>query len=318
MITVVKPGLLTTIQDLGRYGYQRFGVLVNGVMDAYSHRITNLLVGNSESTPTLEVTLIGPHLRFEADTIIAIGGADLTPSIDGIPIQLWRPYTIRRGQNLIFGANKSGCRAYIAVAGGWIVPSVMNSTSTYLRCKLGGFCGRPLQKGDQLKYNSPAGLSNIERNWTLSDELLPRFHDNTVIQVMKGRQFEMFSKDSQYQIFSQAFEVTSHSDRMGYRLKGPQLKWLQTSELLSEAVSFGTIQVPANGNPIILLADRQTTGGYPKIAQIASVDFPKIAQIKPGDKITFKEISHDEAQLQFLEIEKKIHYVKQGIIFKVK
>lgn len=319
MIRVVKPGLLTTIQDLGRYGYQRFGVLVNGAMDTYSHRITNLLVGNAESKATLEITLIGPHLRFEADTIIAIGGADLSPTIDGNPIQLWRPHTIKRGQNLTFGTVKSGCRAYIAVAGGWLVPSVMNSASTYLRCHLGGFYGRPLQKGDQLKYSSPANLlTSIEPNWTLSDDLLPRFHDNAVIQVMRGCQFEKFSKDSQHHLFSHNFEVTPHSDRMGYRLNGPQLKQLQTSEMLSEAVSYGTIQVPADGNPIILLADRQPTGGYPKIAQIASVDFSKIAQVKPGDKITFKEINHEEAQRQFLKIERKIHYAKQGIMFKVK
>ena len=320
MITVIKPGLLTTIQDLGRYGYQRFGVLVNGAMDTYSHRIANLLVGNTESKPTMEVTLIGPHLRFEADTMIAIGGADLTPAIDGTPIQLWRPYTIKHGQELTFGEAKSGCRAYVAIAGGWFVPPVMNSASTYLRCKLGGFRGRPLQKGDQLKYNSPASLftSKLDTNWTLSSELLPRFHDNVVIQVMKGCQFKMFSKDSQRHLFENAFEVTPHSDRMGYRLKGPQLELVQTSEMLSEAVSYGTIQVPPDGNPIILLADRQTTGGYPKIAQIASVDFSKIAQVKPSDEIRFKEISHGEAQQQFLEMERKIHYVKQGIMLKVK
>lgn len=320
MITVVKPGLQTTVQDLGRYGFQRFGVLVNGAMDTYSHRLVNLLVGNEESAPTLEATIIGPHLRFEIDTIIAIGGADLTPAIDGTPIPLWRPHQIRRGQSLTFGAAKNGCRAYIAVAGGWVVPSVMNSAATYLRGKLGGFLGRSLQKGDQLQYGSADNICacTINTNWRISDELLPRFHNHAVIQVMRGQHFDLFSKNSQQLLFADAFEVTASSDRMGYRLKGPQLKWTQESEMLSEAVAFGTIQVPADGHPIILLADRQTTGGYPKIAQIASVDFSKIAQANPGDKITFKEICHNEAQLQFLQIERKLQYVKQGISHKVK
>ena len=317
MITVLKPGMLTTIQDLGRYGLQRYGVLVNGAMDMYSHRLANLLVGNDESKPTLEVTLIGPHLQFEADTIIAIGGADLSPAIDGLPIRMWKPYYIKRRQHLTFGTIKNGCRAYIAVAGGIHVPAVMKSASTYLRGKYGGHEGRALQTGDRLLLNS-ADCGTSALNWTIADELLPHFHNQPVIQVMKGRQFDLFQTDSQQALFASTFEVTHQSDRMGYRLKGPLLKRKTESEMLSEAVAFGSIQVPADGNPIILLADRQTTGGYPKIAQIASVDFAKIAQTKPGDRITFKEISQEDAQQQYLQLERNIHYVKQGILLKSK
>jgi len=313
MITVLKPGLLTTIQDLGRIGFQRFGIIVSGAMDSYSHRIANLLVGNEESLPTLEITLLGPHLRFEADALISICGANLSPAIDGVPLRLWRPCMIKRGQELTFGAVKNGCRAYIAIAGGFIVPSVMNSTSTYLRGNLGGFKGRALQIGDSLAFGATS-RSLHKVNWSIAYNARPPLHHSPVIHIMKGRQFHLFSEESKHRLLTLPYEITHQSDRMGYRLNGPHLEIDNPSEMLSEAVSYGTIQVPAEGNPIILLADRQTTGGYPKIAQIASIDYSTIAQAKPGDKITFKEISHNEAQQLYLEMERKIQYVKQGIL----
>ncbi|MBD3109090.1 biotin-dependent carboxyltransferase family protein [Bacillus sp. AGMB 02131] len=315
MITVIKPGMLTTIQDLGRYGFQRYGVLVNGAMDTFSHRLANLLVGNHEATPTLEATLIGPHLRFELDTMIAIGGADLSPAIDGHPIQIWKPYAIKRGQYLTFGAIQNGCRSYIAVAGGFQVPAVMQSASTYLRGKYGGVNGRPLQKDDQLLINvADREFNNMK--WSIADELLPRFHSSPTIHVVRGQQFNLFTAESQHCFFTSTYEVTPQSDRMGCRLKGPLLKRYTETEMLSEAVAFGTIQVSSDGSPIVLLADRQTTGGYPKIAQIASADFPNAAQVKPGDRVNFKEISHEEAQEKLLKLERNIHYVKQGTLLK--
>ncbi|AIE58997.1 biotin-dependent carboxyltransferase family protein [Bacillus methanolicus] len=331
MITVIKPGLLTSVQDLGRFGFQKYGVIVSGVMDPLAHRISNLLVGNEENEPTLELTLLGPMIEFKENALISICGGDLSPSVNGKPVRLWRSVFVKKGSLLQFGPCKIGCRAYLAVAGGFNVPTIMNSSSTYLRAEIGGFNGRALKAGDQLKFGSPSNLSTriikhlvkglgnqqfVEMEWSVATDLIPIHRNNPAIRVMRGKQFHLFTKESQFNFFHKPFEVTTQSDRMGYRLKGPKLKLENAEEMISEAVNFGTIQVPSDGDPIVLLADRQTTGGYPKIAQIASVDLPLMAQAKPGDSINFTEISHDEAQHLLLERERKIQQFKQGIILK--
>ncbi|PLR75602.1 KipI antagonist [Bacillus sp. V3-13] len=331
MLTIIKPGLLTSVQDLGRYGYQKYGVIASGVMDQLAHRISNILAGNDENQPTLEITLLGPVIRFEKDTLISICGGDLSPSINGIPVRLWRSICVKKGSKLSFGPAKAGSRAYLAVAGGIKVPEVMESKSTYLRAGIGGFQGRALKAGDSVDFNEPGDFSNTiheylgkltvdrpfaEAEWSVASDLIPLHGKDPSIRVMRGRQFELFSKESKDKFFSEPFEVTLQSDRMGYRLKGPLLKLENPEEMISEAVSFGSIQVPSEGNPIVLLADRQTTGGYPKIGQIASVDLPVIAQAKLGDMIRFSEITHEEAQLLFLKREKKIKQLKNGIVLK--
>lgn len=328
MITIIKPGLLTSIQDLGRYGYQKFGVIASGVMDPLSHRIANILIGNSEKEPTLEITLLGPVIKFEKDAVISICGGDLSPSINGESVQLWRPVFVEKGSLLKFGSIKKGCRAYLAVAGGFEIPMVMGSKSTYLRGGIGGFNGRALKSGDQVQI----GFSNsfihyfkkqtenssfIEAAWSITPDLIPDYAVDVTIRVTKGRQFDMFTNESQEAFFNEPFIVTNQSDRMGYRLSGALLALRKPHEILSEAVNFGTIQAPAEGNPIVLLADRQTTGGYPKIGQIISVDLPIIAQAKPGDRLHFTEISHEDSQRFYLENEKKIRHLKQGIRLKL-
>ena len=331
MITISKPGLLSSIQDLGRYGFQKYGVIASGAMDSTAHRIANLLVGNPEYTPTLEITLIGPVIHFHHDTLIAICGGDLSPTINQIPVPSWRTVFVKKGTVLRFGAARSGCRAYLAVAGGFSIPRIMNSTSTYVRAKIGGFHGRALITGDQIKFYSPSELSHkmmqqlnfhggnkafAQMDWSIASDLIPNLKRNPPIRVVNGRHYHLFSKDSQEKIFSKPFIVTAQSDRMGYRLQGPTLKLTRAQEMISEAVVFGTIQVPADGNPIILLADRQTTGGYPKIGQIASVDLPLIAQAKPGDEVYFNKVSLEEAQKLYLEREIKINLLKHGILHK--
>jgi antagonist of KipI len=331
MITILKPGLLTTIQDLGRSGFQKYGVITSGAMDQIAFRIANLLVGNQENQAGIEITLIGPSLRFETDLLISICGADFTPTINGDIVRLFRPIFVKKGSILDFGIAHNGARAYLAVAGGFDVPIVMNSYSTYLRAKIGGFHGRKLKSSDKLLLQSPSSATQkiiselskktgsnqyLELNWFVDSGLLPKYKNNHIVRVITGREFDLFSKESQKKFFQESYLITSKSDRMGYRLHGSPLFLEKQFEMLSEAVCFGTIQVPADGNPIVLLADRQTTGGYPRIAQIITVDLPVVAQAKPGNFLSFVRISHEEAQLLYIEREQEIKRLKKAIELK--
>ncbi|WP_269671127.1 biotin-dependent carboxyltransferase family protein [Metabacillus litoralis] len=332
-ITTLRSGLLTTIQDLGRYGYQKYGVIVSGAMDSYSLRIANLLVGNSEGEAALEITLMGPTLLFEKDMLIAITGGDLSPTIEGASVPLWRPVFVKKGSKLQFGLQKSGCRAYLAVAGGFAVNEIMKSKSTYLRAEIGGYQGRAIQEGDILEVNSMSegACSQIEKlknkqnkrpfqpaNWSVRwNEFLPLIK-NPNIRVLPGAQYEKFTSHSKEQFFTQSFRVSPQSDRMGYRLSGPAIELEEKLEMLSEAVAHGTIQIPPDGNPIILLADRQTTGGYPKIGQVATVDLPVVAQVMPGQSISFAEITLEDAERLYLEKEKNLKQLAVSITYKLK
>ncbi|MFG6119679.1 5-oxoprolinase subunit C family protein [Thalassobacillus sp. B23F22_16] len=333
MIKVLKPGLLTSVQDLGRTGYQTYGVIASGVMDPAAHRIANLLVGNREGAATLEITLSGPVLEFQEDALISLCGGDLSATIGGKQVKPWRPVYVKKGSELRFGQAKEGCRVYLAVAGGFHVPEVMESKSTYLRAGLGGFHGRALKEGDELAaqelseaaakiqsflQKQAGGESFISMDWHVASEFIPVFKEEQPVRVIKGRQYELFKKESQEAFFFEPYQIGSKSDRMGYRLEGPKLQLDKEQEMISEAVGFGTIQVPSNGQPIILLADRQTTGGYPKIGQVASVDIPVVAQLKPGEKARFQEISLEKAQQLYLEREKSIQQLAQGIRLKLK
>lgn len=321
MLKIIKSGLQTTVQDLGRFGFQKYGVIASGAMDPFAHRIANLLVGNGENAATFEMTMTGATIEFQQDAFIALCGGDLSPQIDGTDLKMWRPAFVKEGSVLKFGAPRSGCRAYLAVAGGIDVPELMNSKSTYLRAGIGGFHGRALQAGDIVPVNLippqlAASLLHATGNGVEWKTAAPRYSSEPVVRMMKGRQFELFNRESQSYIFSEAFAVSSHSDRMGYRLEGTRLALEEPKELISEAVSFGSIQVPSDGNPIILLADRQTTGGYPKIGQVAAVDLPLVSQLKPGERIRFKEISVAEAQQLYLDQETQIRQLKVGINLK--
>lgn len=308
-IKVLSPGLLTSIQDLGRYGYQKYGVIVSGGMDTYALRLANLLVGNEEGEATLEMTLMGPSLLLEADLLLAITGGDLSPTINGESVPQGRPVLVRKGSVLKFGALKSGCRSYLAVRGGYDIPEIMGSKSTYLRAKIGGYQGRALLQGDILpvRCSSPLPLAeSLEKtmgsrsfafpSWYVGKSYVSETSQEYKVRVIPNSQFPLFSPDSRKQLFQQPFQVTTQSDRMGYRLSGASLQLTEPLEMVSEAVALGTIQVPPDGNPIILLADRQTVGGYPKIAQVAGADISTVAQIKPGSRIRFVEISLAEAE----------------------
>jgi antagonist of KipI len=326
-IEVIRPGLSTTIQDIGRYGYQKHGVIVSGAMDPIALRIANLLVGNAESAAGLEVTLVGPKLRFHKDLLISICGGNLSPSIAGKAIPLWRPIWVRGGSTLDFGRSAKGCRAYISVAGGIDVPEVLGSQSTYLRARLGGFSGRALKEGDGIELKNPEGigqgLTNLladpsgkepftTANWFVKPNELCAY-DDQVVHVISGPEFLDFTLESRKQFFNDEYQITPQSDRMGYRLSGPALELNRPLELISEAVSMGTIQVPTEGQPIILMADRQTTGGYPKIGYVPTVDLPILAQFRPGIKLRFKEITLKDAQQKLVKREFNINIIKQQI-----
>jgi antagonist of KipI len=327
-IEVLRPGLLTSIQDLGRYGYQKHGVIVSGSMDSYSLRLANLLVGNAEGEAALEITLIGPSLRIDQDVLLAITGGNLSPTVAGVAIPMWRPVYLKQGSILKFGECKTGCRSYLSIAGGYQIPEVLGSSSTYLRAGLGGFQGRALKKGDVLQSKSPhegslkilqqlapqsSLASFVSTAWYVGRGHIPQDSRHITIRMMRGRQFDQFDEQSIEQLLHSAFRVTPQSDRMGYRLSGSSLKLANPKEMISEAIALGTVQVPPDGNPIILLADRQTAGGYPKIAQIAAVDVPVVAQSKPGANIWFQEISLAEGERLYLAREAAVKQLKTVI-----
>lgn len=332
-VKVVRPGLLTSIQDLGRTGFQKYGVVVSGAMDPFSLRVANLLVGNEESEGALETTLIGPELEFESDRLIAICGGNLQPFIASQAVPMWRPIWVKRGNVLKFKEAVSGCRAYIAVSGGFQIPEIMGSKSTYLRARTGGYMGRTLKDGDTLPLLPPSDsalktmrllasesdsleLPFVAASWSVSTELFPSYDRHPIVRVIRGRQYDDFTDESKAKFFSDGFTVTPQSDRMGYRLEGPAVKRTYSAELISEAVAFGSIQVPADGNPIILLADRQTAGGYPKIADVVTIDLPVLAQVKPGDSIHFQDVSLQEAQRLYVHRESNIQLLKLAISMK--
>ncbi|WP_209124035.1 biotin-dependent carboxyltransferase family protein [Alkalihalobacillus sp. BA299] len=329
-ITVLRPGLLTTVQDLGRAGLQKYGVIFSGAMDTYALRVANLLVGNEEGEAALEITLTGPELQIEKDVLIALTGGDLSPTIENESIPLWKPVYVRKGSVLRFGPCKSGCRAYLAIVGGINVEEVMGSRSTYLRASIGGFNGRALKAGDCIELRTPSEQSSqllkelsfegelpfSAPTWSVNKELYIREKNNNVIRILRGSHYELFTPICRKELFEETFKVTPQSDRMGYRLSGPTLTLSQSFEMVSEAVALGTIQVPPDGNPIILLADRQTTGGYPRIGQVVSIDIPIIAQLKPGETIRFKEVSLKEAEELYLNREKELNELRTGLSLK--
>lgn len=318
-LRVLRPGLFTTVQDLGRTGHQRQGVPVSGAMDDIALRVANLLVGNAPGAAALELTLVGPTLAFERGALVALGGADLGARVDGLALPPWRPAWVPAGGELAFGPARSGCRACLAVAGGINVPPVMGSRSTFVRGGFGGHEGRALRRGDRISLGTVTPLA--ERiaagfvrdparaacaGWAAGRALRPPYGPAPVVRVVPGRHAGALTERSAARFAGDAFVVSPQSDRMGYRLDGPTLELTRPLELLSEAVSFGTVQLPPAGSPIVLMADRQTTGGYPRIGEVATVDLPLLAQLRPGDSLRFQPVSVAAAQALYLARERAI------------
>lgn len=321
-IEVIRPGLLSTVQDEGRTGYRRYGIHPGGVMDTFAARAANMLVGNSRYAAVLEMTMTGPELRFQESQLISLCGADLTATVDHMPVPLWRPVLVRAGSVLKFGPCRHGLRGYLAIAGGIAVPEVMGSRSTDLKTGLGGVEGRALRVGDLLSTGENSGeaqgwMQRMERKveesaldhrmlapaWFLSERERPDYYGRSVIRVMESKDSSLFSQESLAQFYAEKYVISPQSDRMGYRLQGSRLELEQPLDRLSDAVTYGTVQVPPDGQPIILMADHQTIGGYPVIAQVARVDMPILAQAKPGTRIAFEQITHDQARQLYMEQE---------------
>ncbi len=326
-VRVVKPGMLTTLQDRGRIGYQRFGVVVGGAMDDWSHRAANALVGNRQDEATLEITAVGPSLIFNEITLIAICGGDLSPRIGGEPVPQGRPVLVNAGSQLEFGARQSGFRVYLAVHGGFDVKPTMHSRSTYLRGVFGGLNGRALRAGDEIHIGNgdaegcyPALTQRLDRakpTFAAAPQAFVSSSANDALEtvrIVRGEQWRAFVEKSQTAFISDDFTIGTQSDRMGYRIEGVTLKLRQPLEMLSEAVGFGTVQVPPDGNPIVLMADRQTTGGYPKIAHVASVDLPLLAQMSPRQRLRFHPIALDESQKLYLAREQALQDLIKSVV----
>jgi antagonist of KipI len=297
-LRVISAGLLMTVQDLGRYGYGRFGLPVCGAVDDYALRWANLLVGNEPGAAALEITLLGPTLRLESrwPALAALTGADFEAVLDGVSIAPWRSFIWQPGETLEMGSSDRGVRAYLAVAGGIDIPVVLGSRATDLLGAIGGVNGRALQPGDILPLASTD--ANSGHPWMLPTHVIPHYEDDVTVCVVLGPQEERFTAEAANAFLSAAYAVTPQSDRMGIRLEGPRLMFRDGpagADILSEGVVTGAIQVPGHGQPIVLLAGRQTTGGYAKVATVISADLWRLGQLGPGNRVRFQAISLAEA-----------------------
>jgi len=291
-VTVIEPGLLTTIQDKGRWGYQSLGMPVAGAMDRYALAVSNLLVGNPRDVAVLEMTLQGGVFRFDTDIAVAICGADMHAVLDGKKIPNWSCFFVPAGSVLSFGIAAEGCRSYLSIAGGSDVPLVQGSRSTFLKAGIGGFKGRALKKGDKLGFGP--GVFSIER--VLPAQFIPRYGNDIILRVLSGPQDDLFERVGLETFFRETFTVTSEADRMGYRLEGPLIKHTGKADIVSDALCQGAIQIPGHGRPIVMMADRQTSGGYAKIGTVIGPDLCWLAQGKPGDRVRFIQVSVEQAE----------------------
>jgi antagonist of KipI len=299
-ILVQVPGLFTTVQDLGREGFGLIGVSPSGAADPVSLRIGNRLVGNPEGVAALEMTLVGGVFKFERASVIAVTGADFGPCSNGVPLPMWTSVQIQEGHTITFGPSRSGARAYLCIQGGIAVEPFLGSAATHVLSGLGGFEGRGLRKGDRLELD--AASCRFQKR-SVSPKALETLQPRKTIRVTDGPQSDWFG-DSAWNIFTESmFRVTEQSNRMGIRLEGPPIPMDGSREMITEGVSLGAIQVTASGQSIILFVEQQTTGGYPKIANVISADLHSLGQLRPRDAIHFERIDMNEARALIIQQE---------------
>ncbi|MBO3444903.1 biotin-dependent carboxyltransferase family protein [Clostridium sp. CCUG 7971] len=307
--TVKNKGLLSLIQGGARIGYQQYGVSASGSMDEFSLRVANILVGNKEYEACIETLVMGPTITFDEKTVIAITGGNLGPMLNGVKLDMWRSYVVNKGETLSFSGASEGCRAYIAFEGGIDVPLVMESKSTYTKAKIGGFKGRALKENDYIKLGKGEGKYIS----TLKKDYIKNYENNVEFRVIRGPQDNMFDEEEILKLFSNEYILSNECDRMGYRLEGEAIKHLNGADIVSDGIAFGAIQVPGHGKPIIMMADRQTVGGYTKIGNVISVDLCKLSQLNPGDKVRFKEVDIYESHRLLKKFEDNIKEIKNNI-----
>ncbi len=291
---VISPGALSLVQDAGRLGYQKFGVSLSGAMDTEALLLGNRLVGNSPDCAAVEITFGGAELEFSQETVIAVTGGDLDAKLDGTPVPAWESFRAPAGSSLVFGGPAGGMRAYVCAAGGIATEPVLGSRSTHAGSGLGGLDGGPLKAGDELPIGEPSDEPSALR---IPNGLLPHRTSQLTLGVVPGPQQDAFTGDGVSVFYSSEYTVTDRSDRQGVRLDGPVIQAVgDRYDIVSDAVVFGSVQVPGDGKPIVLLADRQTTGGYAKIGVVASVSLPALAQAAPGTTARFERMTVQDAQ----------------------
>lgn len=310
-IRILNGGFLTTVQDMGRYGSQETGMAVSGVMDTRAAALADVLVGNDENEAVLEVTMMGPTMEFTEDELIAVTGGDLGAKLDGRPLPRYEAVLIKAGQTVSFGGMYGGSRAYMAFAGGLDVPVVMGSRSTNLKAKIGGIEGRRLGAGDEIGFRSPkTWLPNMASRKLPIPELSAREH---TLRVVMGPQDDCFTEEGLSTFLGNAYTISNEYDRMGCRMEGPVIAHKNGGDIITDGISFGAVQVPSHGNPIVMMADHQTTGGYTKIACVISVDLPELAQCMPGHTVRFKKVGIEEAQELYCQWKEELGRLKEQL-----
>jgi len=299
-IRVIKPGMLTTVQDLGRPGFGVMGLSPSGAADPVSLRIGNRLVGNPENAAALEMTLVGGHFQFSAKTIVAVTGADFSASVGGKHLQQYQSVPVKAGEVLEFGSSVGRARAYLCVQGGINVPEFLGSRSTHLLSGHGGYDGRTLRKGDVLKIGKCAPDFRSRR---LAGQGHTNLVPRTVFRVTQGPQWDMFSDSAKRLFFEQTYRVTEAADRTGIRLEGIPLELTHDRDMLTEGVALGAVQIPRDGKPIVLFVEQQTTGGYPKIANIIGADLYRVGQLQTHHEVHFELVSLEAARALLLRLE---------------
>lgn len=289
---MIKPGLLTTVQDLGRWGLQSSGVGVGGPMDPFAHRVANALVGNARDRAVLEITLIGPELEFDDRRTVAVAGARFDLSLDGQSVSCGIPFGVRPGSRLRFGRRLAGSRAYLSMQGGISVPAILGSRSTHLGSRMGGESGRALLAGDRLPLGQTASPRPSKSAGPVACDL-PGHHAR--VRVLAGPDTERFPAAALDRLQSAPYTIGRDSDRMGFRLEGPPIDHLRGADIISDVTPLGVLQVPASGQPLMLMADRQTTGGYARLAAVIAADIGLAGQLAPGDSISFSVCSRRDA-----------------------
>jgi biotin-dependent carboxylase-like uncharacterized protein len=285
---VINPGILSLLQDAGRFGKHQIGLTTGGPLDPEAFYWANQLTDNADNATAIEITVGGLQLKAHCATTIAVTGANMALTINGEVRDLWRSHNVSSGDTIALGFASEGCRAYLAVAGGFVIDPMFGSSATVVREGIGGLQGTALQAGDQL----PCRGNPLEQQWQLPQSQIPHYSKQITLRVIPGYQEHTFSRQQQRLFFHNTYTVSDRADRMGIRLEGPQLK-SSIEGILSEGICLGAIQVPADGQPIILMNDRQTIGGYPKIGSVLSLDLARLAQLTPGDKVNFAAITID-------------------------
>lgn len=311
-MTVLSPGPLSTVQDEGRFGFMRTGFSPGGAMDTYSMRIANILVGNAPGDGVIEMTMLGMTVSFSCTAVIALTGADMAPAINEQPVEMYTALEVHPGDILSMKMAGSGMRTYLAVAGGFDLPRPMGSMSTNLKCGLGGFAGRKLQAGDEIPLRHSFTLAHLGSRKTEPENMYP---DSIGVRVILGPQDDYFTEKGIETFLNATYTVTEKSDRMGVRLGGEAIENKNGVDILSDGIATGAVQIPASGTPIIMMADRQTTGGYAKIANVISADLPKIAQSRPGTRIRFTAVTEKEAVRLKKQQERKLRALAYLTVF---